>query len=358
MATKRPLCQRKIEGGLEKGLANRWNRKRIAKKAHADRGLETIWEIPDYMKNKARIYSLAGLFMASTAFSQSSGFHVSNMGTAGVITVDSHDTFYDGSDGIRFSKVALPAGATKLQFRVTGGVITDGSLQYGSADGLYQDGRTPYNFTGTKWAGTYEGVPVGATTGIDPALFGMFFSPSFSGTPADSENFRSDSGITPDPRTRLEYFPAVNQPFWIGDGFSNNNPFSLSAAGDDYIPSGFIQTFDIPSGAAYLLLGISADDNLSDNQDIGNSTSAFRVHVFDDSTATNGTPMTALIEPSVQVSWTSISNVYYQVQWSSELASNVWNDFGTPVLGNGATNVVYDTTAGKEERFFRVFLLP
>ncbi len=28
---KRPLCQRKIEGGLEKGLANPWSGKRITK---------------------------------------------------------------------------------------------------------------------------------------------------------------------------------------------------------------------------------------------------------------------------------------------------------------------------------------
>jgi hypothetical protein len=32
--------------GLEKVLANRRNRKIITKKAHAGRGLETIWEIP------------------------------------------------------------------------------------------------------------------------------------------------------------------------------------------------------------------------------------------------------------------------------------------------------------------------
>jgi hypothetical protein len=38
---------RKTGGGLEKGLANLWSRKRIAKKAYAGRGQETKWEIPD-----------------------------------------------------------------------------------------------------------------------------------------------------------------------------------------------------------------------------------------------------------------------------------------------------------------------
>src|SRR5208282_4850646 len=49
LATNRPLCQRKTGDGLEKDLANLWSRKKITKKAHAGRGLETIWEIPDEM---------------------------------------------------------------------------------------------------------------------------------------------------------------------------------------------------------------------------------------------------------------------------------------------------------------------
>jgi hypothetical protein len=34
-------------GGLEKGLANQWDGKRITKKARACPGHETIWEIPN-----------------------------------------------------------------------------------------------------------------------------------------------------------------------------------------------------------------------------------------------------------------------------------------------------------------------
>jgi hypothetical protein len=50
LATNRSLCQRKTEFGPEKRLANLWSRQRItkiAKKVHAGRGPETIWEIPD-----------------------------------------------------------------------------------------------------------------------------------------------------------------------------------------------------------------------------------------------------------------------------------------------------------------------
>jgi len=308
------------------------------------------------MNVKTLACAIAWLLLGGVAYPQSSGFHASNIASGGVINVDSHDTFYDGSDGTLFVKIPLPAGATRLQFRVTGGIITDGSLQYGSADGLYQNGQTPYNFTGTKWAGTYEGVPVGATSGIDPALFGMFFSPSFSGVPADSANYRSDSGIIPDPRTLLEYSPSVNQPFCIGDGYTNNNAFSLSAVQDGYVPPGSIQTFDIPSGATYLLLGIAADINLADNQDAGNSATAFAVHVYDDSPTANGAPVTATIQPAVQISWDSISGTYYQVQWSADLAT--WSNFGSPILGDGSTLAVSDPTAGKDKRFYRVFALP
>jgi hypothetical protein len=38
-------AERKTGGGLEKGLANLWSRKRITKKAHAGRGQETKWEM-------------------------------------------------------------------------------------------------------------------------------------------------------------------------------------------------------------------------------------------------------------------------------------------------------------------------
>jgi hypothetical protein len=44
------LRQRKTENGLEKGLANLRSRKKITKKAHAGRGQEIKWEIPDQKK--------------------------------------------------------------------------------------------------------------------------------------------------------------------------------------------------------------------------------------------------------------------------------------------------------------------
>ncbi len=233
------------------------------------------------------IHAITVLLFTLAAYPQSPGFHVSQITSTGVLMVRVNETFYDGSDGVIFSKVPLPRGATALQFRVTGGVDTDGSWRVCSADGLSASGTVLYNFTATSWAGTYQGIPVGSTTGIDPGLFGVFFDPLSGGTPANSENFRGDSGIVPDPRRRLFYAPSVNQPFWIGDGYDSNNRFIT--AGDALLPGGTIQTFNIPIGATYILLGIGADDRMSDNVNGPNSV-GFRVHVFDDSPLTNATP--------------------------------------------------------------------
>jgi len=227
----------------------------------------------------AAIAALGCLFVTGSAQAQGPGFHVSALTPGGIVGVDSHVTYYDGSDGTLFAGIALPAGATSLQFRATGGIITDNSNQLGSADGLYANGQTPYNFTNTRFGGTYQGTAIGSTTGIDPSLFGVFFSPTFSGTPQNSLNFRSDSGTLPDPRTMTTYSPTVNQPFYIGDGFTGNNAFSTNA--DTYVPPGTIQTFQIPTGAQFLLLGIGADIELNDNSDAAGDITGFRIHVYD-----------------------------------------------------------------------------
>jgi hypothetical protein len=226
----------------------------------------------------------AALGLALPLLGQTAGFAPSVIGGTGILAVRATDTYYDGNNGTLFAAVPLPAGASRLQFRVTGGVITDGSDRLGSADGLYANGQTPYNWTDTRWNGTYQGTPVGATTGIDPSLFGVFFNPAFAGTPPDSPNFRSDTGETPDPRTLLVYTPLLNQPFYIGDGYTSNNAYVTNA--DSYIPPGTNQTYVIPPGATYLLLGIGADPDMADNQSASNTNSGFLAHVFDDS----GTP--------------------------------------------------------------------
>lgn len=60
---------------------------------------------------------------------------------------------------------------------------------------------------------------------------------------------------------------------------------------------------------------------------------------------------------SVQVCWESLPNRSYQVQYRSELTTNMWTDFGAVVQGNGTTNCVSDTV-GDPTRFYRVVTVP
>jgi hypothetical protein len=189
-------------------------------------------------------------------------------------------TYYDNSNGTLASAFTLPSGQTTLQFSVTGSVITAGGGPSLSPDGLDSSGNAEFNFTNVFYGSspTYHGVSIGATTGTDPALFGIFFSPSFSGTAPNSLNYRSDA--SPDLRILPTYSPALNQPFFIGNGFTGNNGFRQPVTGTQ-------QTFIIPTGATELLLGIGADPNMADNSGPGY-----------DVTITNITSNTAVPEPS------------------------------------------------------------
>jgi hypothetical protein len=55
-ASEHPLCQRKAEGGLEKGLANLWSKRKIPKRAYAVRGQEIKWQIPSGMIDHLRLH--------------------------------------------------------------------------------------------------------------------------------------------------------------------------------------------------------------------------------------------------------------------------------------------------------------
>ena len=60
------------------------------------------------------------------------------------------------------------------------------------------------------------------------------------------------------------------------------------------------------------------------------------------------------IQTAAQVSWPSVANQLYQVQWADVLGSNQWFSFGPPVVGNGTTNVIFDPMGNNSQRFYRV----
>jgi hypothetical protein len=61
----------------------------------------------------------------------------------------------------------------------------------------------------------------------------------------------------------------------------------------------------------------------------------------------------------IEVSWESVDQKSYQIQYRSDLATNGWLDFGSPVLGNGTTNTVKAIVpVGEHQRFYRVMTVP
>jgi hypothetical protein len=59
----------------------------------------------------------------------------------------------------------------------------------------------------------------------------------------------------------------------------------------------------------------------------------------------------------VKLCWYAESSKGYQLQFRSELTTNLWADLGDPVPGNGSTNCVTDAVVGPR-RFYRVVALP
>ena len=90
---------------------------------------------------------------------------------------------------------------------------------------------------------------------------------------------------------------------------------------------------------------------------------------FSSSTGTTGSPITPkptqfTFEPppavtirasQVEVCWNSISNLAYQVQYRSDLTTNVWTSLVDCVRSTGSTSCIFDpVVVGQPQRFYRV----
>ena|SRR5580765_5198742 len=63
------------------------------------------------------------------------------------------------------------------------------------------------------------------------------------------------------------------------------------------------------------------------------------------------------IYTAVQLVWNSQSNQTYQVQYATEAATNQWLNLGPPFPGTGSTNIFFDSTVSRPQRFYRVLPL-
>lgn len=80
---------------------------------------------------------------------------------------------------------------------------------------------------------------------------------------------------------------------------------------------------------------------------------------IDSITVVPGPPPLLAIEVSqVRVCWSSETNTLYQVQYRSDLTSNLWTDLGAALPGTGTTICILDAVLGQERRFYRVVETP
>ncbi|MEI8043097.1 MAG: hypothetical protein WCL11_16930 [Verrucomicrobiota bacterium] len=66
----------------------------------------------------------------------------------------------------------------------------------------------------------------------------------------------------------------------------------------------------------------------------------------------------ASIYGSAEICWLSEPAKQYQVQFTSDVDSGEWHNFGQPIQGNGNEICVFDSTRGRQKRFYRVQILP
>ena len=60
------------------------------------------------------------------------------------------------------------------------------------------------------------------------------------------------------------------------------------------------------------------------------------------------------IHTAVELEWPAVSGLVYQVQWNTNLATNVWHNLGGPIIGDGTTNHVFDSTKHTPQKFYRI----
>jgi len=70
-------------------------------------------------------------------------------------------------------------------------------------------------------------------------------------------------------------------------------------------------------------------------------------------------PSLSIRVSEVELCWNTASNQTCQVQYSSDLTTNLWTDLGAPVQGGRIPHCIQDKViAGDGKRLYRVVLLP
>jgi hypothetical protein len=68
-------------------------------------------------------------------------------------------------------------------------------------------------------------------------------------------------------------------------------------------------------------------------------------------------PRVTIRASQIEVCWNSISNLTYQVQYRSDLTTNVWTSLVDCVHSTGSTSCIIDPVAvGQSQRFYRAVM--
>lgn len=60
----------------------------------------------------------------------------------------------------------------------------------------------------------------------------------------------------------------------------------------------------------------------------------------------------------VAVSWNSVLDINYQVQFALAVNPSAWTNLGVPVVGTGSNNMVFDSVLDQPKKFYRVISVP
>jgi len=187
------------------------------------------------------------------------------------------------------------------------------------------DGTPSYNTD----IDSYEGIS-GIIADKAGFLVGVFLGPD---EPTNPSPPRIDFSATGLGTTFDGIAPEIGQTFFIGDGVGST-------------PSA-IQEFLVPPAATRLFLGFADAFGYSGQpghyQDNGGLL-----------TVTNELSPLLAIYTAVEITWISQTGVQYQVQSSPQSLTTTWTNLGNPILGNGLTNAVFDSTRANGQRFYRV----
>ena len=69
--------------------------------------------------------------------------------------------------------------------------------------------------------------------------------------------------------------------------------------------------------------------------------------------ADSSAPINVTINQAVEIRWDSVAGSLYQVEWCTNPSAS-WYALGGPILGNGLTMSVFDTTRNNRAKFFQV----